>query len=682
MVRQRRRGRARRARPSLAPRLGLRLRRVAGHGLRDGVADRRRRRRRHSSGPDQRAVCSLEQRRGRQRGRSRLTATGRRPGERPRRRPPGTRRARSTGARPWPTAAAAQGDGLRAVPRASAARRPPLRRRRHARRLRVLDQALEHRARADRHAVDRPHRDAAIVLDGRRPVVVPARTGRVLDRAGRRCAIVLGASRLSTAHRPVPLPVALEPTRDAPPRSRSPPSPRCAGPVRSRCTLRSARRAVRGCSRRQLAPLLELPHGGRRALAIGGPARRPVLQATRRAGRHAAAQRDFAVVAGRARRSCPARPGRALDVAADRREPPRRRALADPAASPTVVVDVAAQPARSTAQAQAMGITARIGSYTTIYGGDPNRIHNVQLVAHLIDGTLIAPGATFSFNGTTGDRNAAKGFLEAPVIINGELTTGLGGGVCQVSTTVFNAAYEAGLTITARTNHALYISHYPQGRDATVNYPDVDLKFVNDTDHWLLLRTFVGSYSLDRQPLRHADPPARRRRDAPARRRPARRRSKTTDPTLFKGETVVEETGVAVALDERAPASSTTPNGKLLYDNTGTRPTGRSRRSSASGRSRSRSRRRAPASPRRAGAEPGRPAAGRTAPRSRSPRRASRDARRPERHRVDAGVARPARRRRSSPSALDRVLVAEARAAQRRRSARGRRGGRRSGRAR
>ena len=68
--------------------------------------------------------------------------------------------------------------------------------------------------------------------------------------------------------------------------------------------------------------------------------------------------------------------------------------------------------------------------------------------------------------------------------------------MCQVSTTVFNAAYEAGLKITERTNHALYISHYPQGRDATVNYPDVDLKFVNDTPHWLLLRTYVGSYSL------------------------------------------------------------------------------------------------------------------------------------------------------------------------------------------
>src|SRR5204863_8270849 len=163
------------------------------------------------------------------------------------------------------------------------------------------------------------------------------------------------------------------------------------------------------------------------------------------------------------------------------------------------VAQVAVQrstPARSTAEAQGMGITGLVSSYETFYGGEPNRIHNVQLVAHLIDGKLIAPGATFSFNHATGERTAAKGFLEAPVIVNGELTTGLGGGVCQVSTTVFNAAYEAGLPITARTNHALYISHYPQGRDATVDYPSVDLRFVNDTGHWLLLRTFVGSSSL------------------------------------------------------------------------------------------------------------------------------------------------------------------------------------------
>ena len=209
----------------------------------------------------------------------------------------------------------------------------------------------------------------------------------------------------------------------------------------------------------------------------------------------------------------PERPGRELDL---------RKASAAVLAAALSRSDradalsvVAAQPERTTADAQAWASAASCRSYETIYGGDANRIHNVQLVAQLIDGALIAPGKEFSFNATTGERTADKGFLEAPVIVNGELQTGLGGGICQVSTTVFNAAFEAGLPITARTNHALYISHYPQGRDATVNYPDLDLKFVNDTGHWLLLRTFVGPSSLVVNLYGTPTPGASSRRPAP-----------------------------------------------------------------------------------------------------------------------------------------------------------------------
>src|SRR5204863_9505481 len=156
---------------------------------------------------------------------------------------------------------------------------------------------------------------------------------------------------------------------------------------------------------------------------------------------------------------------------------------------------------------------------------------------------VIAPGETFSFNGATGARTEDKGFREAPVIINGELKTGLGGGVCQVSTTVFNAAYEGGLPIVERHNHALYISHYPQGRDATVNYPDVDLKFRNDTGHWLLLRMTIGDSSL--VATLYGTPQHRKVvtktgalvvTGGPALR-------KVPDPTLLKGQTVVEDGG-------------------------------------------------------------------------------------------------------------------------------------------
>jgi len=214
-----------------------------------------------------------------------------------------------------------------------------------------------------------------------------------------------------------------------------------------------------------------------------------------------------------------------------------------------------------------MGITGLVGAYETIYGGVANRIYNVQLVARLIDGALIAPGATFSFNGTTGERSPERGFREAPVIINGELKTGIGGGVCQVSTTVFNAAYEAGLSITERTNHALYISHYPLGRDATVNYPDTDLKFVNDTDHWLLLRTFVGSSSLT---VALYGAPQNRRVESkvsPLVVTGAPPVKRVRDPNLFVGETALEESG--------SPSRSTSDrrqvysaDGELMYDHT------------------------------------------------------------------------------------------------------------------
>ncbi|HMK93364.1 MAG TPA: VanW family protein [Thermoleophilia bacterium] len=150
----------------------------------------------------------------------------------------------------------------------------------------------------------------------------------------------------------------------------------------------------------------------------------------------------------------------------------------------------------SYAEAAAMHITRRIATYTTGVSGTTNRLDNVQLGAQLLDGALIAPGKVFSVNATTGERTAAKGFKMAPTIINGKLEDSIGGGMCQVSTTVFNAAFEAGLQIVERHNHMLYISHYPLGRDATVSYGSYDLKFRNDTPDWILLKTSFSGWAL------------------------------------------------------------------------------------------------------------------------------------------------------------------------------------------
>ena len=261
----------------------------------------------------------------------------------------------------------------------------------------------------------------------------------------------------------------------------------------------------------------------------------------------------------------PSQPGLALDVAATAKAIAARRVLADESHGAARRRSRAAG-ADDRSGAEHGRSPSVVASYTTTYGGTPGRLHNVQLVSELIDETLIAPGATFSFNGTTGERTAAKGFEEAPVIINGELQNGLGGGICQVSTTVFNAAFDAGLPIDERANHALYISHYPLGRDATVNYPDLDLKFSNDTGHWLLLRTFVGSGSLTVN-LYGTPATAGREHDGAAHRDRRGAGQQTKDPTLKKGARVVDEVG--------SPPRQTSVHrvvsdgdGKVLYDNT------------------------------------------------------------------------------------------------------------------
>jgi vancomycin resistance protein YoaR len=410
-------------------------------------------------------------------------------------------------------------------------------------------------------AIDRQHREASLRLKGQSPVIVPAQSGRVLDRDAAARTIVQSLALLVRPPQ-VALPVGLDPPNvtaaDLEPVAAqvrialSAPVRLAIGPTRLRLP------------RYRIAEMLDLPTNGRRDLRIAGKGADAFFVRLQKQLGRPPRDADFAVTT-KGIRIVGALVGQAVDV------PATAQAILSAALSPTgriarVVVATSA-PRVTTADAKAMGIKETVGSYTTEFGGVPNRIHNVQLVAHLIDHHLIAPGEEFSFNKTTGDRNASKGFLEAPVIINGELSSGLGGGVCQVSTTVFNAAYEAGLNITERTNHALYISHYPLGRDATVNYPDTDLRFVNDTGHWLLLRTFIGSYSLtvnlygtsphrkvvsENAPLVTTGPPPTK---------------KTDDPKLFVGEKAVDDSG-SPSLATSVRRKVYDANGKLLYDTT------------------------------------------------------------------------------------------------------------------
>jgi vancomycin resistance protein YoaR len=113
----------------------------------------------------------------------------------------------------------------------------------------------------------------------------------------------------------------------------------------------------------------------------------------------------------------------------------------------------------------------------------------VQRAAELISGTLLAPGQEFDFDTVVGKRTPENGFTTAPAIVAGKLEDSLGGGICQVSTTLFNAVFFAGLDVTARTNHSIFISHYPTGRDATVSWGGPAFRFVNDTANWILIKS-------------------------------------------------------------------------------------------------------------------------------------------------------------------------------------------------
>jgi vancomycin resistance protein YoaR len=147
------------------------------------------------------------------------------------------------------------------------------------------------------------------------------------------------------------------------------------------------------------------------------------------------------------------------------------------------------QPELTTKAARALGATSVVAHATTDLGdSSANRVFNVALLAKLLDGTIVKPGATFSFNGTVGRRTAERGFREGQAIENGVLVPSIGGGVCQAATTVFDTAFAGGYDITHRVNHSFFISHYPLGMDATVADTGPDFTFVNDSPNAIVIK--------------------------------------------------------------------------------------------------------------------------------------------------------------------------------------------------
>jgi vancomycin resistance protein YoaR len=184
-------------------------------------------------------------------------------------------------------------------------------------------------------------------------------------------------------------------------------------------------------------------------------------------------------------------PGRTLDVTATL-SVIESAALGDERTVPLPLVSV--RPDLATEDAPNLGIVELIGEGQTRFAGSSaSRIQNIVVGAAQFDGLLIEPGETFSFNDYLGEVTAEKGYEESIIIWGNTTRADVGGGLCQVSSTAFRAAFWAGVPIVERWPHAFRVSYYepPKGLDATIYSPSVDLKWVNDTGHYILIQTYV-----------------------------------------------------------------------------------------------------------------------------------------------------------------------------------------------
>jgi vancomycin resistance protein YoaR len=352
-------------------------------------------------------------------------------------------------------------------------------------RIAVSNAALEYALDKIAARVDRAPASAALVRRGLSVTTVPERSGRELDRDAAAELVVRRLGSLEPPRGPTLLPVLVA---EAPVTARmlAPAARRAriafSGPVFLKAAARSWR-----LSRLRVARLVSLPREGRRQLAIAGPAASEYFAALARRVGQPPRDARFAV-SGESVEVVPAKDGTTLNVPASARR--LLRAATSRLNRTATLPVVGAEPELTTAEALAMGIDRRLATYKTFNSGTSDRITNLRLGVTLLDDSLVAPGGTFSLNDAIGERTTERGFRSAPVIIGTEYAEEVGGGTSQVATTVFNAAWEAGLRITERNPHSLYISRYQLGRDATVYWPSLDLKFVNDTKKWILVKGF------------------------------------------------------------------------------------------------------------------------------------------------------------------------------------------------
>lgn len=169
------------------------------------------------------------------------------------------------------------------------------------------------------------------------------------------------------------------------------------------------------------------------------------------------------------------------------------------AGEPVITLPAAPAPhPRGREWAESLGIVQVVGEFTTRFKPGQDRVTNIARIAELTRGVIIEPGGRFSVNEFVGPRTTAKGFVPAAMILDGVFVDSVGGGISQYATTVFNAAFFAGLDFIDYQSHSIYLSRYPYGREATVSYPAPDLVLENNTPHGMMLwpTTDAGSITV------------------------------------------------------------------------------------------------------------------------------------------------------------------------------------------
>jgi vancomycin resistance protein YoaR len=222
---------------------------------------------------------------------------------------------------------------------------------------------------------------------------------------------------------------------------------------------------------------------------------------------HAAAAKEFAAVekepeqatitvAGGKPKILAGSPGDLVDLA--KLGPALLAVLPDPAPRSVVAVLSTREAATTEGDLAELGVKEKVSTFTTYFTGGSKspRSQNIMTVARAVDGAVVRPGETFSLNKHTGERDYASGYRDAPVIVGGKLEPGVGGGASQFTTTLFNAAYYAGLEDVEHKPHSFYFSRYPAVIESTIFYPTLDLKFRNTTSYGVLIDTSYTSKSV------------------------------------------------------------------------------------------------------------------------------------------------------------------------------------------